>query len=70
MPNIISVHPLVSEAGPHEVSPGDPFTEARVIAFSAEGRIAAGSCGPASVRAAARATPTTNSSLSEAEAHS
>lgn len=48
MPNIFSVHPLVSEAGPHEVSPGDPFAEARVIAFSAEGRIAAGSCGPAS----------------------
>jgi uncharacterized cupin superfamily protein len=48
MPNVISVHPLVDKAGPHEVSPGDPFAEARVIAFSAEARIAAGSCGLAS----------------------
>lgn len=44
MSNVISVHPLVDHAGLHELSSGDPFAEARLIAFSAEGKIVAGSC--------------------------
>jgi uncharacterized cupin superfamily protein len=48
MSNIISVHSPVAQAGARELSSGDPFAEARVVAFSAKGKKAAGACALAS----------------------
>ncbi|CAN7513903.1 cupin domain-containing protein [Phyllobacterium sp. LjRoot231] len=48
MSSVISIHPLADQADARELLTGDPFAETRMVAFSAEGKIAAGACSLAS----------------------